>query len=494
MLQAGVVVQVEHSRHVSALGVTHKPSAMDELAAVLHERRDHSLDHLLDGHDLDELNSRIKEKYGEQVPVVKARVTWDLSTQVNPCMVDLPYSTPDLDAVLPTITEAGSDPYLFKWDFKRCFHDIPLHPQVQQYICCEYQGRFLQATRAIFGGKVHPFVANTLTGETQLISKVAAVHPTTARFYPSPDPFSTSLWVDDNLGGGRDRQQALSRLHTVVAVASKLGWSIPQDHIDGPDRPMVFRGILFDPQAMTLSIPPAKLRRLHSSIKALLSTKHAPLARELRSLAGKCQWAASVMLAGRMHCQTLYDTIPHWQNNNSRVHIQDNQPLIDDLWWWYHTVDLATALNQKVWTSFWAAAPPTRCSVVSDAADAAHGFAAIIDGTAFVGKWDPEVVEGKSSAWRELIPILLAVHLRAPKMAPGSTLLIVSDNSAVAYALNKGSSPTPDIRDLLCAIVQCAADYHIHLVADWSPRQDIALLDGLSKLDKIVPRQQWPVW
>lgn len=199
------------------------------------------------------------------------------------------------------------------------------------------------------------------------------------------------------------------------------------------------------------------------------------------------------MLTGRMHCQSLHALVPHWQPNNGRVAITEHQEAIDDLWWWYHTLSLAIHTNTHVWTSFWAPAPPHKCSVVSDAAEASQGFAAIIDRTVYIGRWNQAQVENKSSAWRELIPILLAVHLRAPLMPKGSTLLIVSDSSAVAYALNKGTSPTPDMKELLCMIVQCAADHHIHIVADWAPRAQIALLDGLSKLDKIVPRYFWPV-
>lgn len=288
MEAGGVVVPVPESKYVSALGVVTKQSALDELATMLHDRHDHDTDDLLDGHDLDALNTVIEAKYGGSLPHVKARVTWDLSTHINTCMADLPYTTPDLDAVLPTIMSSGPTPLLFKWDFKRCFHDIPLHPQMRQYFCCHYEGRFLQATRAIFGGSPHPFVANTLTGESQLICQAAELSPQ-AILRPTTDRFPTSLWVDDNLGAGETMQQARDRKDRVVAVATTLGWTIPEDHIDGPDPSMTFRGIIFDPIALTLSIPQAKLMRLQRTIRALLLSTHDPFIREVRSIVGKCQ-------------------------------------------------------------------------------------------------------------------------------------------------------------------------------------------------------------
>lgn len=491
MQQEQVIYTVPKSDYVSALGVAVKSSALDELARQLHAWGDTELDHLLDGHDIDALNEALTKKYHDKVELIKARITWDLSTHVNPCLFDLPFSSPDLDSVLPTIMSAGDQPWLFKWDFKRCFHSIPLHPLTHQYFCCEHEGQLLQASRAIFGGKPHPYVANILTGETRRITQVAQVDPSASYLQRSSDILRTALYVDDNLGAGKDRNEGLARLSRVVAVVKLLGWEVPQDHIEGPAQVMPFRGIVFDPISQTMSVPPAKIARLGQSIALLLSQKQAPQARELRSLVGKCQWLASVMLEGRMHCQSIYDVIPHWKQNSVHVSIHSNDDVLQDLVWWRDTLAKVEKSSRSVWTTFSKGTAPVLSTIVSDAAAADQGFAAIIDEHVYVGQWVQEQVEGKSSAWRELVPILLAVQSRAPYLPGGTTLIVVTDSAAVAYALNKGSSPQADMRKLLCRIVQCAAEYHIQLVADWAPRQNIALLDALSKLDKVIPKHMW---
>lgn len=155
----GVVSRVPHGQYQSPLGLVVKGSALDDLALHLHELHDHGADHLLDGHDVDALNAYIARHHAGRVDKLKVRVVWDLSTHVNRCFADLPFSHPDADDVLATVAEGGQQPYLYTWDIRRCFHAIPLHPLARPYITCELDGQLLQAQRAIFGAsprRLHP--------------------------------------------------------------------------------------------------------------------------------------------------------------------------------------------------------------------------------------------------------------------------------------------------------------------------------------------------
>lgn len=293
------------------------------------------------------------------------------------------------------------------------------------------------------------------------------------------------------MGASRTLQQAEADLARMVGVAHAVGWSVPPDHVTAPSRVATFRGMVIDTQSRQLSIPRARLERVARTVHHMLQPTVTPSIRELRSLLGKLRWMATVMLEGRLHCHTLQSLIPSWQANGARVRLSEEAH--EDLQWWAQTLAAAATAPHGVWTPFWSDRDPVMCQVVSDAAAPEAGFAAIVEGQAYVGRWQTAAVAHTSSGWRELIPIYFAVRALAHSMAPGTVLVLQTDSTAVAYAINKGTSDSPEMRHLLLLIVRQAAHHQIHLVADWVRRDRIPLLDALSKLEFIVPRQVWPV-
>ena len=61
-----------------------------------------------------------------------------------------------------------------------------------------------------------------------------------------------------------------------------------------------------------------------------------------------------------------------------------------------------------------------------------------VHGTVLVGRWPSEEVQSQSSAWKELLPIYLAVSVVVPTLEPRPVLMIVTDSAASVLAINKG--------------------------------------------------------
>ena len=76
--------------------------------------------------------------------------------------------------------------------------------------------------------------------------------------------------------------------------------------MEGPATALVFLGILIDTVKGELRLPVEKLERLRSQIKVWLQRDRCTK-RELLSIAGQLQHAATVVLSGRVFVRRLFD-------------------------------------------------------------------------------------------------------------------------------------------------------------------------------------------
>lgn len=96
-----------------------------------------------------------------------------------------------------------------------------------------------------FGISPGPAVAVTLTAETNRIMAAKIGIPGTR----------IHTFVDDNFFYGKSREECNYRISKGRDAACKLGWSVPEDHIQYATKAMAFRGILVNSIEETLSIP-----------------------------------------------------------------------------------------------------------------------------------------------------------------------------------------------------------------------------------------------
>ena len=83
-------------------------------------------------------------------------------------------------------------------------------------------------------------------------------------------------------------------LKIALNTCQELGVPVAFDKVEGPSPQLTFLGIRIDTCANELNLPPLKLARINSSVKAWLSCKVATK-RELQSLIGLLSHAATVV-------------------------------------------------------------------------------------------------------------------------------------------------------------------------------------------------------
>lgn len=193
---------------------------------------------------------------------------------------------------------------------------------------------------------------------------------------------------------------------------------------------------------------------------------------------GYLEWVTQVLPYGRPYAAALWDIVPKHFGNDWTVTITDESR--GALQWWHTFLSSAVQGRIEGWASLWPGGWPPVVRMYSDSSGTI-GFGAICEGDAVVGAWHPEVADDYSSAFKELVPVFYALRRVAPRLAPGSIVVVTTDNASNAFDLNFGSS-CPESRPLFLEIWNLAARHHLHLVGDWFSRDRITLLDSMSRL------------
>lgn len=138
--------------------------------------------------------------------------------------------------------------------------------------------------------------------------------------------------------------------------------------------------------------------------------------------------------------------------------------------------------NGRCWFS-----RPVTLEAGSDASEFGFG------GTILVPGESPQVLSGQlsvdemamSSTAREMVAFFRVLEAAVQSQAEhlkDSAVPIRGDNQGAVSALNSFRSPAPDVNAALRGIFELCAQYNFDVVAEWRPRDLMALEDELSKI------------
>jgi hypothetical protein len=419
---------------------------------------------------VDQLNEALRAAGSSKV--VKARLCVDLSVTINKFIAELPFQYPPVDELLEHLEPDG---WLCKVDYRRCFFNIPLHPDMYGYVGVSWEDKLWEATRVVFGITLGPHAASIFTAETALVCR--------SRGIPG------SIYVDDNAITGPTEQVCLARRTQALVIMHRAGWPVAEDKL-GEDRPaqrLAYRGVVFDTRARTLSIPVPRLEATARRVKEALAIpeKGTLQVRRFKQILGRLEWINQVLPTGRARTKRLYAALPYGAENNWKLHLKALARA--DLDWWRAFLELAcTQGGLCQWARF--DVPLQECPLVRIFSDASGemGFGSVAGDLVLAGTWQSaEAVKERSSGWKELVPIRLMLECLAPTLAEGTVVVVTTDNAGNAFAINNGKADSQELFEQLVPILDLAAQYRLRLVGDWVPREFNTLNDALSRLSPL---------
>ena len=142
------------------------------------------------------------------------------------------------------------------------------------------------------------------------------------------------LWhyLDDFITcGPAGSEECFINLQMLIDICKHLGVPLAEEKLERPTTALVFLGILIDTIRGELRLPVEKLERLRTQIKAWLP-KERCTKRELLSIAGQLQHAATVVRPGRVFLRQLFDLSTTVKKPDHHLHL--NKGARSDLAWW----------------------------------------------------------------------------------------------------------------------------------------------------------------
>ena len=219
-----------------------------------------------------------------------------------------------------------------------------------------------------------------------------------------------------------------------IALRTFKAFGVPAvlEKNEGPTTSVTFLGILIDMVKGEIRLPPDKLSRSYQDLSRWCNKKAASK-RELLSLIGLLQHAASVVVLGRpflRHLITLSKSVKHLH-----YMVRLNLAARSDILW------LLTFM--PTWNGL--AFMPFQCPQVFLTSDASGSRAsgAFWDSHWFQLDWTPQM-RSLSITFMERLPILLAAAIWGPSWR-SSRVVCRCDNEAAVTIINKGSAKDPGL-------------------------------------------------
>jgi hypothetical protein len=429
----------------------------------------------------------------------KKRIFYDLTRGgVNEHLLKVPFTLPSpLDAA--NLMSASS--WAAKLDLADGFFHCPLHPSDRPYLglrapagldvspaaaaqwrpgwdhlvrpdgTADGSGLLFRGTRLLFGLGSSPYHFCAMTNWVAAHMRSMGV--------------PVLVFVDDFLVVGESQRQCEAGVHALRAVLTYLGLKEKKSKFEPPATIVEFLGLELQALEGRIALPPAKRQHLQDHLADFAAAHRAgePVARTLlETLIGKLGFASAAIPAGRTFLRRMYDGLYTDGGRRGRVVLTDQFWL--DFDWWCHAVDTCSGSPM-----------PSRhtgglVATWTDASGAAHGHTIKHRGGAnerYTRSWQGRDGE-RHSNWRELYAVLDMVRLHGHRWR-GQRVVTSTDNTTTAACVNKGTTPSSSLMELVRSLRAAQAEFEIDLVARWVSGDAMIVegTDGLSRPPSTSP-------
>jgi len=443
----------------------------------------------------------------------KVRAVVDLTRSgVNPFLAQLPVALSSIDEVM---TDAKHGDFMAKLDMSDYFFTYRVCEDDRRFLGVRHPrtGELYRYTRLPFGLRSSPFLACSLMHEACAIirSRFTAAHPGV--------DFGCYDYVDDLLLRASDETHCAALVNVARRVFDQLGLIIAEHKTEEPTQTLTFLGLQLSTADMTLSVDSRRLQEITACTSDFVREfqrgrrSRAPR-RAIARLAGKLSFAARAVRSGRAHLRSLFDAL---YGTGACSHFDwDAADLADRGLTGFATLGPAVWSDLAFWTdclsswngvSFRSQVGDTadfEAEFFTDASSYGYGASRRITGDdeggaelpseRIAGIWEPHEAS-RSSNWRELRAILLAVRAWASRSWRGRRVLVNTDNTTAVSVISRGASATPELLQMVREIHCLEAEFSFELVARHISG-DLMILhgtDGLSRGTVAASTSDWRI-
>lgn len=363
-----------------------------------------------------------------------------------------------VDDAVREVLRVGRGAHLAKVDIKQAYRMVPVHPDDQPLLGMMWEGAWYVDTALPFGlrsaPKIFSAIADALEWQVRREGVQAILHYL--------DDF---LLVEPSAGEG---EVALQKL---LSVFARMKVPVAPEKLEGPATRLKFLGIILDTETLSLHLPQEKLAELRMLVANWLGRRFATV-KELESLVGKLQHAATVVRPGRSFMRRLFELLKGARRNQRWVRL--NVAARSDLMWWHTFMTRWNGAAMMSDPSRWEVGP----RLYSDASGR-FGCGAWWSTQWFQLPW-PQGNKLSSIAEQELLPIVLACFVWGSRWR-GMCVTCYCDNMAVVEVVNSGYSKDGNLAQLLRVLFFAKAYWDLELRARHIPGLQNGWADAISR-------------
>ncbi|CAC5425942.1 unnamed protein product [Mytilus coruscus] len=256
--------------------------------------------------------------------------------------------------------------------------------------------------------------------------------------------------------------------------SQQLGFAISWSKVLDPCQKLVFLGVEIDSTTFELRLPSTKLEQLRQDLVDFQQRKHVSK-KQLQSLAGKLNWASSVVRGGRVFLRRIIDGITKLKHDWHKMRLCGD--ILHDIHWWYNFM---TTFNGK---SFLLNTDPVT-SVYTDACKTGAGGVFGTDWFYVNWKEDFPFAQTLHINEQEAFAVALAAK-RWAKCWQNKRVYIYCDNSSTVGCINNCTSKNKLLMSFLRELFWLSATNNFQLVAIHLPGKQNDMADAVSRLHEL---------
>lgn len=402
-------------------------------------------------------------------------LSWPPGQAVNDCIPaeDGKVKYICLDDITKIVKRMGPNTLLSKLDLKDAFKTIPVRPEDWELLGSML---YIQDNE---GGLVPQFYYETVLPFGCRSSAKLFTYFADALQYIMQEN-GTSIcehYLDDYFtAGAKNSDECAKNLKTMLDTCYMTGFEVNYEKVTEPATVIEYLGIIIDSSKMELRISEQRLTETYNELYNW-QDKRSCNKRALLSLIGKLQFISSVVRPGRTFVRRMIDLSKKAKFLHYKLYL--NSEFRKDLNWWLKYLQSWNGISmfyEEAWLS------NEFLDFYTDSSDVAMG--AYYSSSWFIVPFKDKLehIRNKSINYRELLAIVVAFctwcrHFKQKR------ILFHCDNMSVVDIINKGTSKSCEMMELVRTLFFECASNGCELKAVWIDTKSNFLADFLSRLN-----------
>jgi hypothetical protein len=370
--------------------------------------------------------------------------------------------------------------YLAKIDLRSAYRSVPVCPTDFPATGLKWRFKgdtcdsFMIDKRLPFGARFSPGVFHRIT---QCIR----------RFMARRGFRKIIVYLDEFLIMEDSWERSAEAQNTLIRLLHALGFDIAWDKVEGPSQDLVFLGVEIDTVRDLLVLPQAKLGKFAELIDSVLGSNRISL-KNLQALAGKLNWASSVIRGGRTYLRRILDVMKPLKKGRHKLKITAG--MRQDLLWWKQFL---CVFNGKRMIEYQV---PEVHYIFVDACEIGGGCYYRGDWQYVVWRHDVPHIKTAHINVKEGMMVLVAAY-RWKHLWNNAKVVVRIDNVTGASGINEGTSRCAPLMDIVRELFWLSVLNNFEVKCWYLPGMNKWLADALSRLHepgKIDVLARWFSW